>query len=94
MVYWFSEFPGQPAVFKYDTQQFTADWADIGKLISEITAERSFPMTADRRTCRFCVYRSYCDRGERAAAWSEAGQDSDPGVLFEIGFDQIEEIEF
>lgn len=94
MIYWFSEFPAEPAIFHYDTRQFTADWADIGKLISDITAERTFPLTPDRKMCRFCVYRSYCDRGDRAAAWSETEKDSDDGELLDVGFEQIEEIEF
>ena len=94
MVYWFAEFPREPAVFNYDARQFRADWAEIGQLISEITAERHFALTPDRRLCRWCVYRSYCDRGDRAAKWNEVDEDSVGGESFDVGFEQIEEIEF
>ena len=94
MVYWFAEFPREPAVFNYDVQQFKDDWAEIGKLISEITADQYFPLTSDRTLCRRCVYRSYCDRGDRAAGWNEVDEDSLGGESFDIGFEQIEEIEF
>ena len=92
MVYWFAEFPGEPVVFQYDSRQFLADWAELERLIAEITAERNFPVTSDRTMCRWCVYRSYCDRGDRAAKWNEVDEDSPGGESFDLSFDQIEEI--
>lgn len=94
MVYWFAEFPREPAVFNYDATQFRADWAEISGIISEITAEQHFPLTTDRSLCRWCIYRSYCDRGDRAAKTSDVDEDSPAGESFDVGFEQIEEIEF
>jgi hypothetical protein len=75
MVYWFAAFPDDPAIFNYDSRQLERDWAAIQALIAEIVSRESFAMTEDRQRCRFCVYRSYCDRGERAAEWQEPGDE-------------------
>jgi hypothetical protein len=72
MVYWFAEFPEEPAVLNYDFAQWESDWAGILETIGEILDQERFPMTANRRMCRFCVYRSHCDRGGPAAMWEEA----------------------
>ena len=92
MVYWFSEFPREPAVFNYDGRRFAADWADIDKLISVISADRSFPLTDDRRMCGACVYRSYCDRGERAAGSSETLEVEPSAAAVYAGLEQTEEM--
>jgi CRISPR/Cas system-associated exonuclease Cas4 (RecB family) len=76
MIYWFAEFPGEPAILEYDAIQFEEDWSSIESLIAEIVAGQSFPVTEDRRRCRFCVYRSYCARGERAGDWNEPGSEA------------------
>ena len=38
----------------------------------EIASAREFPLTEDLRQCRFCTYRSLCERGETAGPWREA----------------------
>ncbi len=37
--------------------------------MEEITRKTldEFPKTEDEKRCRYCVYRSYCERGKRAA---------------------------
>ncbi len=94
MVYWFAEFPQEPAAFSYDTQTFHSDWDDIQNLISEISARRDFPLTSDGKKCRFCVFRSYCDRGERAGVRRDTEQELDVGDAFDIDFDAVDEVEF
>ena len=66
MIYWFSDFPSEPAVFKYDPKQYKRDTASILKVVEEISSAREFPLTPEEKTCRFCGYRSYCNRGIRA----------------------------
>jgi hypothetical protein len=90
MIYWFAELPEEPAIFSYDSPRFRSDWAAIQALTAEVTDQQTFPMTDDRRKCRFCVFRSYCDRGERASEWQapgdEASAEPDQDVsLFELG---------
>jgi CRISPR/Cas system-associated exonuclease Cas4 (RecB family) len=94
MVYWFSEFPNESAQFTYDAQQHKRDWSAIEKLIQEIATAEDFPLTEDRKMCRFCVYRSYCDRGGPAAGSLDAEVDADAGDAFDVNFEQIGEIEY
>ena len=72
MVYWYADFPSEPARFPYNDQQFKRDWSAIEKVVKEISTSEEFPMTDDESTCRFCVYRSFCDRGKQAASFDEA----------------------
>jgi CRISPR/Cas system-associated exonuclease Cas4 (RecB family) len=65
MVYWFAEYPSDPEVLAYDAAQLAADENDVRGLVAEIEsrAEAVWPLTPDERKCRFCTYRSLCDRG-------------------------------
>ena len=98
MVYWFAEFPADPERFPYDAAQYQADEARLTTLIEEIKTrdDEVFPLTTDERQCRYCRYRSLCERGvaagpiEGAEAVSEWGDDFDVSIDFE----QIAEIEY
>jgi len=98
MVYWFAGFPEQPEEFRYDRKQFNADHAFLTKLVQVISNlnEAGFALTPDKIRCRFCVYRSLCNRGVKAGALDEIGDIFDPESTteVEIDFDQIDEIEF
>jgi CRISPR/Cas system-associated exonuclease Cas4 (RecB family) len=63
MVYWFVNFPNQPIRLPYTTAQSERDAQHLSHLIAHIESEESFPLTADENKCKFCLYRSYCDRG-------------------------------
>lgn len=94
MVYWFTEFPDLPARFVYNARQFERDHNELGKMIADIGQVENFPKVDEsktEKTCRFCAYRSYCARGDRAGDWREAEFIDD--ALPEISFDQIAEIE-
>lgn len=94
MIYWFAEFPSQPARFAYNTQQFQRDWSAIERLAEEISGKREFPLTEDLRQCRFCLYRSLCERGQTAGQWLEADEQETSGADEAMDFEQISEIEF
>ena len=98
MVYWFANFPEDSERFHYDTAQFEADARHLASLIEEIAAlgEDDFPLTAREQRCRYCVYRSLCQRGVRPGALDEAEDETDWGDDFEIAldFEQIAEIEY
>jgi len=87
MSYWFAEFPGEPAVFDYDERQHARAWEMLEGLVREIAAASNFPLTDDATACRFCSYRSLCDRGQRAGTGPEyepePSQDDSPGGEFE-----------
>lgn len=106
MIYWFADHPHQPARFPYDAAQCQADRDDLTALIEDIAArgEEDYPLTDDARRCKFCPYRSLCQRGvepgsldeaqDEAADLVEGDRQTEIGIDFDLDFDQIAEIEF
>ena len=98
MIYWYTDFPDQPARFPYSQQQFDEDDVYLTGLITEIKSigEADAPLTEDERRCRFCVYRSLCNRGVEAGPLEEieGDFDADKGFDLELDFDDIAEIEY
>ena len=94
MVYWFSDFPNEPARFAYTSAQYQRDWDLFLKLADEIKSASSYPLTDDRTKCLYCPYRSYCERGVRAGDAEQAEAEMEADELFNVNFEQIGEIEF
>lgn len=98
MVYWFAEHPGEPHLFPYSDEQYQLDHDYLNGLVAEIEAlaEEDFHLTPDESRCKFCTYRSLCDRGLAAGALDKADDDLEAGDELELtlDFDQIAEIEF
>jgi len=110
MTYWFANHPDDPETFPYDAVQHRADGEYLAALIAEIVlepiaglADDDFPLTGDEGRCRFCPYRSLCDRGVEAAplgldegaddmGWAEPEAEAALDTAFD--FDQIAEIAF
>jgi RecB family exonuclease len=98
MVYWYPEFPLSPVRLPYSLAQYDADELYLRALVEqiELVAAGDCRATDDERRCRFCPYRSYCDRGveagglEDAAAWEL----EEPVEDLDLDFEQIGEIEF
>ena len=94
MIYWYADFPSEPASFKYDADQFKRDWSVIKKVVEEISNAKEFSLTEDEKMCRFCVYRSHCNRGTQAGQVEEAEAEMESEAAFDVSFEQIGEIEF
>ena len=94
MVYWYADYPSEPTRFKYDADQFKRDWSAIEKVVHEISSAEDFPLTEDEKMCRYCVYRSYCNRGTQAGQMDAAEGETESETTFDINFEQIGEIEF
>lgn len=94
MVYWFANFPHEPASFTYSDAKFEQDWELVKKVVSEIEKADEFPMVEDERACRFCPFRSYCDRGKEAGDWEDMQTDTDAEENFSLDFEQVGEIAF
>ena len=98
MVYWFTEYPDRPTIFKYNQSTFEADQQYLQSTIATIQAlsADAFTKTGEERHCRFCNYRSLCDRGSEAGGFFE--QDLELSTAGEqdlvINFEQVAEIEF
>lgn len=102
MIYWFSDFPNEPARFIYKADQYKRDWDALLKIADEIktassgstTLTTGFPLTDDVSKCNYCPYRSYCNRGVRAGDAADAELETEAEELFDINFEQIGEIAF
>jgi len=97
MVYWFAEFPAAPLRFPYSQSQFDEDQAYLHALIAEIEtlSDTPAPLSDNEKRCKFCTYRSLCDRGIAAGPLDEMeDSDSIEGFDFDFDFEQIAEIEF
>jgi RecB family exonuclease len=96
MVYWFAEAPEQPASFPYSAERFQADQAYLTNLIHEISAlqEDDFTLTEEVERCRFCKYRSLCERGSAPGNLEERSSEAEADTEIHIDFDQIAELEF
>jgi CRISPR/Cas system-associated exonuclease Cas4 (RecB family) len=95
MVYWYADFPSEPARFPYDAAQYKRDWDALTGIIKEINALRTFPLTEDEKKCAYCPVRSYCNRGGKAGALEDAGAEMEASAgEFNLNFEQIAEIEF
>jgi hypothetical protein len=92
MIYWYANYPTEPAHFPYNTAIHERDWNAITGLLKEIGNHRYFPLTEDEKKCAYCPYRSYCNRGAKAGATDEMTETEPTGT--DINFEQIAEIEF
>jgi RecB family exonuclease len=98
MNYWFAPHPDALVALPYTQDAFEADKTYFSDLIAEIRSRpaAAFTRTSDLTRCRFCVYRSHCDRGATAGDLAELddfaleAEEVEP----ELAFDQIAEIEF
>jgi CRISPR/Cas system-associated exonuclease Cas4 (RecB family) len=94
MIYWFADFPEEPARIPYTSAQYKRDWDTLIKLAEEIHTASSYPLTDDRQKCVFCPYRSYCERGSQAGDAEQAEAEMEAEELFDVNFEQIGEIAF
>jgi len=114
MCYWLAEFPQDPEFFAYDEAAYQSDWSYLASLVAEIADRSSgttwsepgmhfasveaWPLTTDLRLCRFCNYRSLCERGDVAGPFAEYLAHEEDRVIDEIGLDvdldwgQVQEI--
>lgn len=95
MIYWFVQQDGAIRRFPYDTRQHEAARDVLTALVDEITAQHDpiWPLTPNERNCRFCNYRSLCERGVTAGFLEDLDDDLELPSL-EIDLEQIVEVEF
>jgi hypothetical protein len=98
MIYWFAAFPGSLIRLPYDVATYQKDKCFFSSLLAEIhnRPETDFSKTNDLKKCRYCTYRSHCDRGTQAGD-IEGFDDFDIAIKeaeTEIDFDDIPEIKF
>lgn len=94
MQYWFALQPAQPEVLAYSPAQFERDRLYLTDLIERITTATEFPLTAAEKACRFCVYRSYCERGTEAGLLDDLADDEASPDDLDLDWEQISEIAY
>lgn len=95
MIYWFASFPKQPERFTYDEKQYRLDeeyLLSLANLLQRLD-EEDYTLTPNEHHCRFCVYRSLCERGIAAAHLEENLELADLPPL-DLDFEQIAEIAY
>lgn len=95
MVYWFAGHSGHTERFAYDVAQHAADGEYLAGLAAEIVNRQDpiWPLTPDRQQCRFCNYRSLCERGAKAGSLANLEDDIET-LDIEIDLEQVAEVEF
>ncbi len=98
MAYWFTASPETPVRLPYNTAKFEEDQSYLDHLLSEILEKeaKDYIRTSDLHKCRYCVYRSHCDRGVEAGDLEsfEDFETSPEDFQLDIDFETIEEIKF
>ncbi len=98
MNYWFANHPQTPLSLPYTEEDFRKDHTYFNDLIAEIKnkAPKDFFRTSDLKQCRYCVYRSHCDRGVQAGdleTFEDFGLQPENFEL-DVSFEDIAEIKF
>ena len=98
MKYWFAVQPETPISLPYDPDALITDQTYLSHLLEEIIDrdESAFYRTEDINKCRYCVYRSHCDRGEGAGDWEsfDTFEFEPEETLPDLDFEEIGEIKF
>jgi hypothetical protein len=95
LVYWFAETPTEPEVFNYSSSEHQSTHDMVAGLVGEIINRKQvmWPLTDDLNACRFCSYRSLCNRDVEPGDFRDADVEIDIDE-FTIDLDTIDEIAF
>jgi hypothetical protein len=100
MLYWYPQYPHEPEEFIYSSDQLQQGERYLSDIIEEIessTRQVDFPKTSLLSPCRYCVYRSWCEREVAAGPLeeldTELASESDVEVDA-LEWEQIAEIQF
>jgi hypothetical protein len=97
MVYWSVAYPESSVRIRYSSEQYQKDHRFIAGLIGEIKSRSDdpFPLTENVEMCRFCVYRSLCERGIGAGdVKNQFLEDDERERALDFSMDQVEEISY
>lgn len=74
MVYWYANYPDQPHVFHYSVAQHEENGSYLRDLFVEMATlnqGHEWLLVGDEKLCKYCVYRSLCERGVVAGVVEE-----------------------
>ena len=94
MIYCFVALGAERVEFSYSLSEMRADEALLLELLRGIEGAEEFPLTDEEARCRFCNYRSLCERGAAGQVDELDAFDEPEEEAVALDFDQIAEIEF
>jgi hypothetical protein len=73
MIYWYPEFPDKPHRFTFTRETLEYQKTSLHDLIVEISqnSAENFSLTDEIDRCKYCQYRSYCNRGIMAGEYMD-----------------------
>jgi len=95
MIYWFPEFPNAAVCMDYEDVNHTENSELLTALLDQIEEKitgSQFPMTLDKNLCKFCQFRSLCNRGVHAGSYQKKEMDHIDCEIF-IDFDALPPID-
>lgn len=97
MVYWFAG-DGGTVEFESSGESIESTGERLVSIIEEMSERFDYPMTAQEQSCRFCSYRSLCDRGVEPGSFEEYLESVESGgvdgELSVPSLDDLGEIQF
>ncbi|PKO17171.1 MAG: hypothetical protein CVU39_05300 [Chloroflexi bacterium HGW-Chloroflexi-10] len=94
MTYWFANHPNEYETFIYSKSKYEEDLIFFEHIVKEISQQTDFPKTEKESRCKFCEYRSLCNRGVQAGESIENDEINWQEKIETIDFDQVGEISF
>jgi hypothetical protein len=98
MMYWYPQAPDEPELFEYTEKLFRRDEEFLSELIDHIknaAKNNHFPLVDSDKPCATCIYRSFCDRGDRPGPLEDTKSVIDDEIdVLALDWDQIAEIQF
>jgi CRISPR/Cas system-associated exonuclease Cas4 (RecB family) len=97
MTYWFAEHPFQTQTFTYSEELQRSDEIFLTDLIQSIkqTPEENFFETPNKKLCRFCPFRSYCEKPNITGTLDELEQEFEldqDDFNIDLSFDDLDEV--
>lgn len=91
MIYWYPGFPNAPIKLPYSQSLMAEDQSNIETLISEIAGnqEKDFLKVSEDKACRYCRYRSLCNRGVSAGTADQQDEITGSDDVFDLDFDAV-----
>jgi hypothetical protein len=96
MVYWYPAYPEKSVTLAFEPDWATHTEVTLTRLIRQAADMKTeiFPLTVDDAKCKFCRYRSLCERGTTAGRMDEEEDTEQEESLLDINFDDIQGIAF
>lgn len=96
LLYWFPAFPEKSLNFAFSDEIYSSHKNYLSSIIREISQlhQGAFRKTEDLKRCKFCQYRSLCERGIDAGNMDNIAETELEGLIENLSFDESEEISY